>query len=267
MAISLSSLKSTVEVSASRAPIVLVYGIDGIGKTSFAAEFPSPLYVPTAGERAPSDIDMATPGTIETIDDLWNVIGELMAGDHEFKTLIIDSMDGLEPIMNGVTCARIGAASIDDNSQGSPAAFGRGDVASDVEWAQFMDACDDLAEAGISVVLVAHPEIKRFDSPVTDPYDRYQVKLRKRAAALLRERSDIVAFMNTRVSLKSKTVAPKKDVTHAEGGKERQIHLTEAAGFMAKSRYPTPDTIVYKKGQGYAELAKYLPQGQEAPTE
>jgi hypothetical protein len=182
---------------------------------------------------------------------------------HDFKTLIIDSMDGLEPIMNGVTCARIGAASIDDNSIGSPAAFGRGDVASDVEWAQFMDACDDLAEAGIGVVLVAHPEIKRFDSPVTDPYDRYQVKLRKRAAALLRERSDVVAFMNTRVSLKSKTVAPKKDVTHAEGGKERQIHLTEAAGYTAKNRYSMPDTIVYKKGAGYAELAKYLPGAQE----
>ncbi len=264
MAISLSSLNSTSALAASRAPIFLIYGIDGIGKTSLAAEFPSPLYLPTAGERAPSDIDLPTPGTIETIDDLWSVVGDLMGCEHEFKTLIIDSLDGLEPILNGVTCARIGANSIDDNSKESPAAFGRGDVASDVEWSQFMDACDDLALAGIGVVLLAHPEIKRFDSPVTDPYDRYQVKLRKRAAALVRERSDVVAFMNTRVNLKSVKVAPKKDIAHAEGGKERQIHLTEQAGFTAKNRFSMPDTVVYKKGAGYAELAKYLPPPAEA---
>lgn len=260
MAISLESLKSTKEISAGRAPIVLIYGVDGVGKTSLAAEFPSPLYLPTSGERAPADVDLPTPGTIETVDDLWQVVGHLLTEEHDIKTLIIDSMDGLEPLMNAVTCQRIGADSIDSNDKGSPAAFGRGDVQADVEWDQFMDACDDLAEAGICVVMLAHPEIKRFDSPVTDPYDRYQVKLRKRAAALIRERSDIVAFMNYRVSLKSKTVAPKKEVTHAEGGKERQIHLTEGAGFVAKSRYPTPDAITYRKGEGYAELAKYLPQ-------
>jgi hypothetical protein len=268
MAISLSSLKSTKQQALERAPIVLIYGVDGIGKTSLAAEFPSPLYLPTAGERAPAEIDLPTPGTIETADDLWSVVGDLLETNesgalvHDIRTLIIDSLDGLEPIMNAVTCERIGADSIDSNTQGSPAAFGRGDVQADVEWDQFMDACDDLALAGINVVMLAHPEIKRFDSPVSDPYDRYQVKLRKRAAALIRERSDIVAFMNHRVSLKSKTVAPKKEVTHAEGGKERQIHLVEGAGFVAKNRFSMPDYIIYKKGHGYAELAKYLP----APT-
>jgi hypothetical protein len=95
---------------------------------------------------------------------------------------------------------------------------------------------------------------------VTDPYDRYQVKLRKRAAALVRERSDIVAFLNYRVSLKTKEVGIKKEVTHAEGGKERQINLTEAAGFVSKNRYSMPDTITYKKGSGWESLSKYFPQ-------
>jgi hypothetical protein len=265
LAISLSSLKSTKQQAAERAPITLLYGVDGVGKTSLAAEYPAPLYLPTAGERAPADLDLPTPGTLETIDDLWGIIGELMETNengelaHDRRTLIIDSMDGLEPIMNAVTCARIGADSIDSNDKGSPAAFGRGDVQADVEWDQFMDACDDLAAVGINVVLLAHPEIKRFDSPVTDPYDRYQIKLRKRAAAIIRERSDIVAFMNYRVTLKEKEVGIKKKVTHAEGGKERQIHLVEGAGFVAKNRYSMPDTITYRKGQGYEELAKYLP--------
>ncbi|MBX5010857.1 ATP-binding protein [Rhizobium lentis] len=259
MAISLGSLKSTTRLTP---PITLIYGVDGVGKSSLAAEFPDAVYISTAGERPPSDVELPTPGDIETWDDLKNVVGELITEEHSFKTVIFDSLDGLEPIINAETCLRIGADSIGSNDKGSPAAFGQGDVQGDVEWGEFMDACSALTERGIAVVLLAHPEIKRFDSPVTDPYDRYQVKLRKRAAALVRERSDIVAFLNYRVSLKSKEVGIKKEVTHAEGGKERQIHLTEGAGFVAKNRYSMPDAITYKKGSGYAELSKYFP----APT-
>lgn len=259
MAISLSSLKSTTREDP---PIALFYGVDGVGKSSLAAEFPDAIYISTAGERPPSDVDLATPGDVETWDDLKNIVGDLIVEDHQFKTVIFDSLDGLEPIINAETCARIGADSIGSNDKGSPAAFGQGDVQGDVEWGEFMDACSALTKRGIAVVLLAHPEIKRFDSPVTDPYDRYQVKLRKRGAALVRERSDIVAFLNYRVSLKSKEVGIKKEVTHAEGGKERQIHLTEGAGFVAKNRYSMPDAITYKKGKGYEELSKFFP----APT-
>ena len=80
----------------------------------------------------------------------------------------------------------------------------------------------------------------------------------------VRERSDIVAFMNYRVTLKEKEVAPKKKISHAEGGKERQIHLVEGAGFVAKNRYSMPDAVTYKRGAGYAELAKYLPTKEAA---
>lgn len=256
MALSLSSLRSS---KSSNPPITILYGVDGIGKTSLAAEWPDPIYLPTAGERPPSDVDLPTPGEIETFGELLDIMGELITEDHDRKTVIIDSLDGLEHMVNAVTCARIGAASIDSNDKGSPAAFGRGIVETEVEWGEFMAGCRALTERGIAVVLIAHPEIKRFDSPVTDPYDRYQLKLNKRAAALVREQSDLVAFLNYRISIKTKEVAPKKDISHAEGGKERQIHVTEGAGFVAKNRYSMPDAIVYKKGNGYSELAKFFP--------
>lgn len=253
MSISLSSLKSTKRADP---PVILLYGVDGIGKTSLAAEFPDPIYLATEGERPPSDIDLATPGTIESFGGLLDVFAELLDQPHEFKTVILDSLDGLEPLIWRATCARIGVNSIED------AGFGKGYVEADSEWNELMSAAAALTRSGICVVMLAHPEIVRFDSPVTDPYSRYQPKLHRRANALVREKSDIVAFCNYRVSIKEKEVARQTKIAHAEGGKERQIHLNEGAGFNAKNRYSMPDSITYRKGQGYTELAKYFP----APT-
>lgn len=250
MALSLSKLNST---KRNDPPVILLYGVDGIGKTSLAAEFPDPIYLATEGERPPSDVEMATPGTIGSLDDLADIFDELLKGEHEFKTVIIDSLDGLEPVVWRTTCARLGLNSIEE------AGFGRGYVEADNEWNWLIGKLGELARAGMYIVMLAHPEIVRFDSPVTDPYSRYQPKLHKRANALVREKSDVVAFMNYRVSIKEKEVARQTKVAHAEGGKERQVHFNEAAGFNAKNRYSMPDSVVYRKGQGFTEVSKYWP--------
>ncbi|MGF9564129.1 ATP-binding protein [Neorhizobium sp. BT27B] len=250
MAISLSSLKST---KRDDPPVILLYGVDGIGKTSLAAEFPDPIYLATEGERPPSDVDLVTPGTIESFDELLDIFGELLTEEHDRKTVILDSLDGLEPLVWRATCQRIGVATIEEPG------YGRGYTETDTEWNELMSAVSALAKRGICVVMLAHPEIVRFDSPVTDPYSRYTIKLHKRANALVREKSDIVAFANYRVSIKEKEVARQVKVSHAEGGKERQIHLVEGAGFVAKNRFNMPDVLPYKKGQGFTELSKHFP--------
>ncbi|MBZ9888091.1 ATP-binding protein [Mesorhizobium sp. BR1-1-3] len=248
MAISLSSLKSS---KSTNPPITLLYGVDGIGKSTLASEWPSPLYLPTEGERPPSDVEMATPGTIESFSDVIDIFSELLQTEHEFQTVIVDSLDGLEHLVWAATAARLGVESIETPG------YGKGYVEADTEWRDFLGGVSALAQAGINVVMLAHPEIVRFDSPTTDPYSRYTPKLHKRGNALVREQADLVAFMNYRVSLKEKEIAPKKTITHAEGGKERQIHLSEGAGFVAKNRFSMPDSIVYKKGAGYAALSKF----------
>ncbi len=253
MALSLSSLRSS---KSSNPPVVLLYGVGKVGKTSLAAEFPDPIYLPTDGERTPEDVELATPGTVESFDDLLNVFGDLLTTDHDRKTVIVDSLDGLEPLVWAAACRRNGWANIEEPG------FGKGYLAADAEWNEFFQAVSAMKSAGLAVVLIAHPEIMRFDSPTSDPYSRYGIKLQKRAAALAQEKADIIGFMNYRVSLKEKEVGFNKKVTHAEGGAERQVHLEERAGFIAGNRYSMPASIVFKKGAGYAELSKHFP----APT-
>lgn len=255
MSISLSTLKSS---KTNNPPIVLLYGVDGIGKTSLAAEWPAPIYLPTEGERPPSDVDIPTPGNIESLPAMLDIFAELLTEKHDFQTVIIDSLDGLEPLIWAATCARLGVSSIEEPG------YGKGYIETDSEWGEYLSAVAALARAGINVVQLAHPEIVRFDSPTTDPYSRYQPKLHKRANALVREKADVVAFLNYRVSIKEKEVARQTKVARGEGGKERQIHLSEGPGFNAKNRYSMPDAITYKKGNGYAELAKHWSQREAA---
>lgn len=259
MALSLSSLKSTTSTAP---PVCVIYGVDGVGKTTLAAEFPAPIYLPTDGERAPKDVNIPSPGTVETFDDLLDIIGELLTEDHDRKTVIIDSLDGIEPLIWKATCKRIGASSIDDNAKDSPASYGRGFREADVEWGEYLAALSALSRRGLAVVQLAHPGQINFKSPLTDPYDRYEIKINKRAAALVREKADLVAFINYRVTLKTVDTGFKKTATHAEGGVDRVINLEERAGFLAKNRFQMPPTILYKKGSGYAELAKHF----NAPT-
>lgn len=250
MALSLSSLRST---KTTHPPIALLYGVDGVGKTSLAAEWPDPLYLATEGERPPSDVEMATPGTVETYDQMLDIFGELLAGDHDFKSVIIDSLDGFESLVWAATARRLGLNSIEE------AGYGKGYIEADSEWKEYLSAVGALSRAGIYVVQLAHPEIVRFDSPTSDPYSRYGIKLHKRASALVREQADVVGFMNYRISLKEKDVGFNKKVSHAEGGNQRQIHLSEKAGFVAKNRFSMPDAIDYRKGHGFAGIAKFWP--------
>lgn len=250
MAIDPSTLNST---KSNKPPIAIFYGVHGVGKTELASQFPSPYYLPTTGEEPPDGIEMPSPGTAESMEDVFDVISWLLSEEHEFRTLIIDSLDGLEPLVWAHTCKLNGWTNIED------AGFGKGYVAADNVWRDFLAACQALRAAGIAVVMVAHTEITRFDSPTSDPYSRYGIKLHKRASALVQEAAQLVGFINYRHTLKEKEVGFNKKVGHAEGSGERQVHLEERPGFLAKSRYATPPAITLKKGQGYAALAKYFP--------
>ena len=98
-------------------------------------------------------------------------------------------------------------------------------------------------ERGMAIILLAHCQIKRFDSPETEPYERYQPKLQERSSALVQEWADAVLFANFRTVVRREDVGFNKDVRRGVTTGERQLYTTEKPAYYAKNRYSLPDSL------------------------
>ncbi|MCU0732407.1 MAG: ATP-binding protein, partial [Hyphomonas sp.] len=181
----------------------------------------------------------------------------LATEDHEFRTVVVDSITRLEPLIWDDLCRAQKWSSIED------AGYGKGYILTDPYWQDFLQACQYLRDAkGMTVVLIAHETVTTFKDPTTDSYDRYTMRLHKRAEALVRELSDCVLFFNqvTTIRRENKAFGKKDDYTaKGAGSGVRALSCQPRPAFDAKSRYALPDQIIINPGQGYAALAPYLP--------
>ena len=233
MAISLAQLT---RANTPKPPRILIHGVAGVGKTTFAAEASKPVFVQT--EDGLGTIPAASFPLARTFEEVLESLASLYTEDHDFKTVVINSVDWLEPLVWGKACRDNGWGSIED------AGYGKGYVAALTLWRQYIDGLNALRDdRGMTVVQIAHTDIKRFDSPEHDPYDRYVIKLHTRAAALMQEHSDIVLFANYRISTVKADVGFNKKVNRAMGSGERVIHTAERPAFLAKNRYGLPETL------------------------
>jgi hypothetical protein len=247
MAISLASLN---RASALKQPRILIHGVHGVGKTTFAASAPNPVFLLT--EDGLGTLDVPHFPLARTFDEVMQGLGALYSEDHSFQSLVLDSVDWLEPIVWAKVCKDNGWRTIED------AGYGRGYVAALDVWREVAEGLNALRDdKGMAIIQIAHTDIKRFDSPETEPYDRYVIKLHSKASALLQEHSDIVLFANYRISTVKSDVGFNKKVTRALGAGERLIHTAERPAFLAKNRYGLPDTLEMT----WSALANAMPAG------
>jgi hypothetical protein len=185
--------------------------------------------------------------------DVSEALEALRTEDHDFRTVVIDSVDWLEPLIWAETCKRNGWPNIEFPG------FGKGFGAAVDIWREYADKLNALRdEKGMAVLQIAHTDIRRFDSPEHEPYDRYIIKLQARAAALLQEHSDIVLFANYQISITKADVGFSKKVARALGTGKRVMHTEERPAFLAKNRYELPETLPLD----WSEFVKAMPQPQ-----
>lgn len=223
--------------SVSRGPItkphrIVVYGMDGVGKTTFAADAPNPIFIGT--EMGTAQLDVARFPQPERWSDVLDAIVELGKQEHDYETLVIDTLDWLEPLIFAEVCSRQSVGSIDDVSYG-----GGYKIAADL-WHSLFAYLERLqSRRGMHVILLAHCQIRTFKNPAGEDFDRYEMKLHARAAGLVREWPDEVLFAN----YQTYTRTDKKKRVRGVSDGSRVIHTTHEAAFDAKNRHGLPGTL------------------------
>ena len=172
---------------------VAVYGVEGIGKSTLAAEFPSPVILDT--EDGTRHLEAARV-RIDDWKTLTLAVAELAVSPQGFRTVVIDSIDWAERLLVEWMLKAAGKKSIEDFG------FGKGYVLLQEHVGRFLADLDRLIDAGIHVVLVGHAAVKRTSPPdQTEGFDRYELKLTRQVAPLVKEWADALLFANYRVKL------------------------------------------------------------------
>ncbi len=208
-----------------------LYGPEGVGKTSLTAGFPAPVFLDTEGGSA--HLDVARFPRPRAWAELLAAINHLLSSDHGFQTLVIDSIDWAEKLLIEEVCRKANKESLEDFG------YGKGNVYLAEEFARFLAPLEKLRDRGIHVVLVGHSMIRKFEAPdAVGAYDRFELKLSKQVAALVKEWVDALLFVNFVTK-----VTEKDGKQRAVGGRERVIHTTHTAAWDAKNRYGLDDKV------------------------
>lgn len=246
------SLQNLVRKKADKPPMIVIYGRGKMGKTTLAAEFPSPIFIQTEDGAGALEITSFSEGPITEWADVDAAMTELATEDHDFKTLVVDSATQLEPLIWAEACRRNNWSSIEDPG------YGKGYLAADEVWREFLAACAWLRDnKRMCVVIICHEVVEQFSDPEREDYNRYKLRLHKRAEAMLRERVDIVGFLNQAIVLDKGKKGGDRAV--AKGSGQRQINLAPRPTFEAGNRYGMPDKILINPGEGFAALASHMP--------
>lgn len=247
------SLLSKVTSGVVRRPhYLLMHGIPGIGKSTFAGEAPSPIFL--CAEQGTNHLNVSRL-EMQTYKEFLAAIIELKTADHQYKSMVIDTVDHLEALIFRQVCEDKKKSSIEEIG------YAKGYIFALDYWRELIKAWEDLREAkGMNIILLAHTEVKPFNDPqLAEAYDRYQVKLHPKASGLLVDRVDEVLFVNYDTVLHSKEGERNK----AFGDGSRVIFTETRPSHIAKNRHNLP----YRMALSWSDFATNVENQQAKPPE
>ena len=227
-----------------------VYGVEGIGKSSFGAQMPEPLFIDTEGSTRHMDVarlpdPSSWPMLMSQLDFVYK--------NRPCKTLVIDTADWAEKLAREYIINTNKVKSIEDIG------YGKGYVMVAEEWGRMLNRLSDIVDSGINVVITAHAMMRKFEQPdEMGAYDRWELKLDKRTASLTKEWADLLLFANykTTVITDAKTKA-KKGV-----GGDRVMYTSHHPAWDAKNRFWLDDELPFL----FESIAHLLPTGEVKST-
>jgi hypothetical protein len=238
---------------------ILLYGIPGIGKTTFAAGLPDPVFLCLSDGDADEHDVARWPDPVETFDDLRDMIRRLTDEDHSFKSLVIDLLDMVEPLVWGEVVRRDGKAlSIEDVGGGYAKGY---NAAIDVWRVLTADLERMQAKRGINLLITAHAVRREHRDPERPNYDRWEPNIHKKAAGYMVGWFKTVLFAQTEIGTVKMDGAKGKDKAIVTGA--RVIRTVWNPAYDAKNRHNLPDPMPLD----YAEFAEAMTAKRVAPLE
>lgn len=243
-----------------KAKKVVIYGPEGIGKSTFASRFPDPVFIDTEGST--NDMDVARLPRPTSWIMLLEELQYVEKNPGVCKTLVIDTIDWAEQLCVEHICAKHNKSGIEDFG------YGNGYVYTKEEFGRFLNKLTDVIETGVNVVLTAHAQLRKFEQPdEMGAYDRWELKLGKKTQSqtspLVKEWADMLLFCNYKTY--SIAVDDKGKKHKAQGGK-RVMYTCHHPCWDAKNRYNLPEECELDYGviAGIIEqTTQMLPSGTE----
>ena len=209
----------------SRTQKCVIYGCEGVGKSTFASKFPKPLFMDLEGGTAHLDVNRAE---VVSWENIISTIDELIENSQGFQTLVIDTADWAERMCSVYLCKKYKKTGIEDFG------YGKGYQYLAEEFAGMLAKLTALQNSGMHIVVLAHSTIRKLELPEENgTYDHYELKCSKTVSPLIKEWSDGLLFANYRTYIQASANGKGKAV----GGKERVLYTEHTAFCDAKNRW------------------------------
>ena len=212
----------------------VVYGPEGVGKTTFASAWPGAVFIDVEGGSNHYDVArMPRPETWKQLLEIVNACAEF----PEIGTVIVDTADAAEALCMRHILFEKKWKSIED------AGYGKGYTYLQEEFGKLLNSLDGCVANGKNVLIVAHAQIRKFEQPdELGAYDRWELKLQKKDAPLVKDWSDLLLFAN----YKSDTMKDDNGKYRATGGKRRMMYTSHTAAYDAKNRFGLADELPFE---------------------
>lgn len=232
---------------------IIIYGPEGIGKSTFASQFPDPVFIDTEGSTKELDVARFDPPSS------WQMLLEQVQYVKKYpdvcKTLVIDTADWAEKLEIEELCRKNGWNGLEG------AGYGKGYTYAAEEFGRFLNLLEEVVSIGINVVITAHAQLRKVELPEEmGAYDHWEMKTSKKVAPMIREWADMVLFANYKtivVNVDNQGAAKGKN--KAQGGR-RVMYTTHTPFWDAKNRYGLPEELPFE----YNAIRHVVEASQEA---
>jgi hypothetical protein len=232
------------------APIVAIYGGEGEGKTTLASKFAKPIWMPLE-KGMPAGVEVDAISDVLTFAHIVEALRELCKDPQGYQTLVVDTLDSLEPMLIEHLCAQRNWKDIEQPS------FGKGWLALDDVWRSFLKGITTLRDRhGVTVVLVAHQTIETVSDPRAPSYTTFLPKLHKRGRALVLDACDVVGFLGRELKVYTDDQGFTAR-TRAASSTQRFLFVEGNAAFTAKNRFGMPPKLPIPLDFDIGQLTQY----------